>query len=668
MDVTETGRLLSGRYRLSAVLGRGGMGVVWQARDELLKRDVAVKEIIWPPHFSEQERQQACRRATREAQMAARLSHVNVVRIYDILEEDGHPWIIMELLPYKSLRDLAAEEGPLTPARAAEVGLGVLAALRAAHAEGIAHRDVKPANILVGPDGRVVLTDFGIARAAGSPTLTTAGTLIGSPSYIAPERARGGRAEAAADLWGLGASLYAAVEGRPPFDRGNAIATLTAVVADDPERAYRAGPLWPVISGLLRKDPGERLGCAETEPMLRRVADGGTRHILPRPWGRKTEAAAEPASPREPRPGAEPGPTGISEPGAAAVAEPGAVADSGAGPAAEADPAGAPGPGASAPAEPESERGPAPSPEEESRLPPLAVLDPAATREPEPAGAPDQTSSGRPGGPASAGPVRHPALRRPPGSRRSRGSVAAVAVLSVVAAAVTAMALVMTGSPRHQAAASGGSSRSAAPPAASPGPASPANTAPAGTGTAPTGASAPGNSAAGKSSGGTSPASPSSAPTANAGYGAVPAGFHRFTNSTGFSIGVPDGWRISHAGHYVYLTDPSNGNIFLLIDQSDHPKPNPLADWQQQQASRKGTYPDYRLIRLESVNYPQAEKAADWEFTYVRNGVLVHILNRNVLANASHAYALYWSAPQSDWDACYHYFQTFAATFRPAPA
>jgi hypothetical protein len=156
-------------------------------------------------------------------------------------------------------------------------------------------------------------------------------------------------------------------------------------------------------------------------------------------------------------------------------------------------------------------------------------------------------------------------------------------------------------------------------------------------------------------------------PTA-AGYGRLPAGFYRFTNSTGFSIGVPDGWLISHVGHYVYLRDPSDGNIFLLIDQSDSPNPDPLADWEQQQANRAASYPGYHLIRLQSVSYPQAEKAADWEFTYSRDGTLVHILNRNVLANARHAYALYWSVPESDWSADYHYFQTFAATFRPAAA
>ena len=264
--------MVAGRYRLSAVIGRGGMGVVWQARDELLSRDVAVKEMIWPSALTDQEQRAACRRATREAQVAARLNHRNVVRIFDIVEEDGCPWIVMELLPYRSLLDVIQDEGPLAPAEAAKVGLQILAALRAAHSEGIVHRDVKPANILIGPGNRVVLTDFGIAWAADSPAVTTAGVLLGSPSYIAPERARGGHSGASGDLWGLGASLYTAVEGHPPFERANVLASITAVVTDELAPATHAGPLWPVLSGLLRKDPDQRLDAAETERMLRDVS------------------------------------------------------------------------------------------------------------------------------------------------------------------------------------------------------------------------------------------------------------------------------------------------------------------------------------------------------------------------------------------------------------
>jgi eukaryotic-like serine/threonine-protein kinase len=290
-------RLIRGRYRLGTVLGRGGMGVVWQAHDELLSRDVAVKELVWPAHISEEERQAACRRATREAQVAARLSHRNVVRVYDVVEEDGRPWIVTELLPPSSLRDLIKHEGPLGPARAARIGLDILAALRAAHAAGVLHLDVKPANIMIDGD-RAVLTDFGIARDMGLSAATTAGLLIGSPSYIAPERARGGRPGPAADLWGLGASLYAAVEGRGPFDReGGALASLTAAVADEAEPALHAGPLlWPVISGLLRKDPNERLGAATAGRMLRRVAHAPAVAAAP-----PAVAAAALAAPEAPR-------------------------------------------------------------------------------------------------------------------------------------------------------------------------------------------------------------------------------------------------------------------------------------------------------------------------------------------------------------------------------
>ena len=251
--------------------------------------------------------------------------------------------------------------------------------------------------------------------------------------------------------------------------------------------------------------------------------------------------------------------------------------------------------------------------------------------------------------PFAAGPFAERGSRRP---RRSRRLGIALAGLTAVAAGAIALALALTSSPGRTAAPSGTSSRSASPPASASATAS---------------ANRSGSPATARASGQVSPSSSAGSPGgAGVGYGALPAGYYRFTNSTGFSIGVPDGWQIQHVGHYVYIIDPSNAGIYLLIDQSDTPKPNPLLDWEQQAANRASTYPDYHLIRLESVYYPQAEKAADWEFTYVKDGILVHILNRNVLANAHHAYALYWSTPESDWNAYYHYFQGFADTFRPA--
>lgn len=276
----ESERLLAGRYRLRAVIGRGGMGAVWRARDELLNRDVAVKEIVWPAHLDAEEREMARRRAVREAQLAARVRHPNVVGVYDIVEEGDRPFIVMELVPFRSLRDAVAEDGPMPPAEAARVGLNVLAALRAVHEVGVVHRDVKPANILLGPEGQVVLADFGIAKAADSPALTISGVLLGSPSYLAPERARGGRAGAAADMWALGASLFTAVEGYPPFERDGVLASLTAVVADELKPSPQAGPLWPVIEGLLLKDPAVRLDAAGAEQMLHGIAAPDTLSLI----------------------------------------------------------------------------------------------------------------------------------------------------------------------------------------------------------------------------------------------------------------------------------------------------------------------------------------------------------------------------------------------------
>jgi serine/threonine protein kinase len=279
------------------------MGVVWQARDERLGRDVAVKGQAWPACLSAGEQRAAYRRAIREARVAAGLSHRNVVQVLDITEEDGCPWIVMELLPYWSLHDLVMQEGPLGPTQAAAVGLAVLAALRAAHAQGIVHRDVKPANVVMAPD-RVVLTDFGIARVAGPSALTTADVLIGSPSYIAPERARGVESGPQEDLWSLGALLYAAVEGHAPFERdGDPLASLTAALNDEPAPAAHAGPLlWPLISGLLRKDPARRLGAGQAEWMLGRAAAApaamaGTR----RPGWRASSAGAGRQRGRQPQ-------------------------------------------------------------------------------------------------------------------------------------------------------------------------------------------------------------------------------------------------------------------------------------------------------------------------------------------------------------------------------
>ena len=273
MKAAQPGDVLAGRYRLRGVIGQGGMGIVWLAGDELLARDVAIKEAIRPAQFDESDWAVLRERSLREARTAAQLNHPNIVGVYDVFEQDSRPWLVMQLVPFPSLRDVVVNGGPLQPVEAAQVGLRVLAAIQAAHAAGILHRDVKPANILLGPDDQVYLTDFGLAVADSNPGVTMAGVIMGSPAYMAPERARSLAASPATDLWALGATLYAAVEGRDPFERNGTMAVLTAIVADEPDAPELAGPLWPVINGLLQKDPQDRLDASETEHLLRGLCD-----------------------------------------------------------------------------------------------------------------------------------------------------------------------------------------------------------------------------------------------------------------------------------------------------------------------------------------------------------------------------------------------------------
>jgi serine/threonine protein kinase len=233
------------------------MGVVWRARDVVLGREVAVKEVVFPPAMAaEAERHPA--RVLREARAAARLNHPGVVTLYDVVNDQGGTFIVMELVQAPTLAELVGAGGPLPPERVAELGVQLAGALEAAHGAGIVHRDVKPANVMVPERGVAKLADFGVASLQGDPQLTATGLVVGSPAYMAPEQARGEGSGPAADLWGLGATLFYAVEGEPPFDRGSSIATLAAVVNDPPREPRRAGALAPLVSALLAKDPNAR--------------------------------------------------------------------------------------------------------------------------------------------------------------------------------------------------------------------------------------------------------------------------------------------------------------------------------------------------------------------------------------------------------------------------
>ncbi|GAA2423444.1 hypothetical protein GCM10010191_39330 [Actinomadura vinacea] len=279
----EDGRLVAGRYRLLAVVGRGGMGTVWRARDEMLAREVAVKEVLLRQDLSDQEREDRHRRTLREARASARLNHPGVVTVHDVVDEDDRPWIVMELVRARSLQEILDDGEPLPPGRVAGIGRQVVGALRAAHAIGILHRDVKPANVLITAEDRAVLTDFGIAQVAGDATLTQTGLLVGSPAYMSPERVKGERAIPASDLWALGATLYAACEGKPPHHRSDAMAVLAAVMTQEPPRPRNAGALAPVLEGLLKTDPVDRLRAEQAEEMLRQVATGASAVAVPAP-------------------------------------------------------------------------------------------------------------------------------------------------------------------------------------------------------------------------------------------------------------------------------------------------------------------------------------------------------------------------------------------------
>ncbi|WJY40194.1 serine/threonine-protein kinase [Streptomyces sp. P9-2B-2] len=269
----DEGRLVAGRYRLVERIGQGGMGTVWRARDELLGRQVAVKRLHVSPQLDEDELATRYERTTREAQAAARINHPNVVSVHDVVDDAGMPCIVMEYVPSTTLGDAIKEaariDSSVEPREAARIGRGMVAALRAAHSAGVLHRDVKPGNVLLGEDGRVVLTDFGIAVATGASTLTKTGELVGSIDYLAPERVKGGTPGPASDLWALGATLYQAVEGRSPFRKPTAVETAYAIAMDPLVAPRNAGTLAPLIEALLAKEPAERPTAEVVELALR---------------------------------------------------------------------------------------------------------------------------------------------------------------------------------------------------------------------------------------------------------------------------------------------------------------------------------------------------------------------------------------------------------------
>ncbi|GAA2070248.1 protein kinase domain-containing protein [Actinomadura alba] len=264
-------QLVAGKYRLERIVGQGGMGAVWRAHDEVLGRTVAVKEVRHPPGADERDTASWNARTLREARAAARLRHPGIIAVHDVVQHDGRPWIVMEFVEGSALDALIGGGPPPAPETAARIGARVLDALRAAHAAGVVHRDVKPANILLEGD-RVVVTDFGIARTEDDTALTRTGAVLGTPAFMSPEQAAGRAVTPAADLWSLGATLYALVEGRPPFSGPNAAAVIAAILTEEPAPPRRAGPLAPLLAGLLVRDPAGRMTAEQAAAGLAAVA------------------------------------------------------------------------------------------------------------------------------------------------------------------------------------------------------------------------------------------------------------------------------------------------------------------------------------------------------------------------------------------------------------
>ncbi|MFI6708222.1 protein kinase [Nonomuraea sp. NPDC050478] len=725
------GKLVGRRYRLMSPVGRGGMGMVWHAHDVLLDRDVAVKELILPFGLDHAGKQAAHRRVLREARSAARLQHPGIVTVHDVVEEDGRPWIVMELVRAWSLEQAVRQSGPLPVIQAAEIAIRVLDALRHAHASGILHRDVKPGNVLLTAD-RVVLTDFGIAAVEGDVTITQTGLLMGSPAYIPPERLSGQPISAAADLWSFGATLYAAVEGRPPYEGPDAVAVLGAVLTQEPSRPQRAGALLPVIEGLLQKNPAARLTADQVADRLERVllAHGSVRPRTPEtPAPLPTLGDSTPAGllpPLEPPSGPLPsrivetpsGPVrvpydpennpsdgyGISYDTTSGhrtdqVRQPGFDAFSSgphslpglggsAAPRSLSDPApgGYPSPGSTSgpyPLPGHDTSGPYPLPGQETSGPystpggasgPYATPGGASGAYPEPDGlsfpgvgrtrgpgdsgeqpAPpilpltsdsrSVSASGRwplatdddlrdqshrlskdvgrsrlaqlPGGPHRTSAGRPTTSRRSPDENGNAwvrdGRPTPLLIVAAVAAVVAVVAALMI--------------------YASSGSVEPVTT----------------------------PLSVASSAPARAEASPVPDGYVEET-PPGFSVGVPEGWKLSTSGGQTTITGPKDSGIEVVVAQVAPQADGGLSELTREEAD--GGRDGYIQVQLQETDY-RGWKATDWEYTYAaENEVPMHALTRFVTVDDKTAFTITFDMPELVWDDQSGARKVFFDTFR----
>ncbi|MFE0920716.1 serine/threonine-protein kinase [Streptomyces nigra] len=633
-------RLLAGRYRLGGVLGRGGMGTVWRAVDETLGRTVAVKELRFPSNIDEEEKRRLITRTLREAKAIARIRNNSAVTVYDVVDEDDRPWIVMELVEGKSLAEVIREDGLLEPRRAAEVGLAVLDVLRSAHREGILHRDVKPSNVLLESDtDRVVLTDFGIAQVEGDPSITSTGMLVGAPSYISPERARGHKPGPAADLWSLGGLLYASVEGVPPYDKGSAIATLTAVMTEPLEEPKNAGPLRDVIYGLLTKDPEKRLDDAGARAMLNAVIHAP-----------RSERAAEASDATKvvPLPSQSDASSRKGRSGAAAASRKAEEAGERLRGALRSVRKAAVGAGAAGTAGADAAAG--------SPSAPSASTD-ASTSKPAPAtaSAEDAKATNDAGsGPSSGWPVMpppdlpaRPVQRAPLTDVVPKRTLLIIAVVVLVAVLGVVLALTLGDDGSEASGKSGGTGSSAA-----------AKETPdtksddeGGTGRGDGDAKSTAEPDSGTGKGDGSEPSAGSSEAAGDGDGDGQSSGGAAVESThkggqGYSIGLPKGWKFQSTGSAGDRFTGPDGQK-LLVAWTSTPKGDPVADWKSQE--RYMVRSQYKKIRIEQVDY-RGWNTADWEFTYVEGGTEYRTIDRGFVVNDHSGYALMYTAKAGDWD------------------
>ncbi|MFF5217920.1 protein kinase [Micromonospora sp. NPDC000442] len=609
--------MIAGRYRLLDLVGRGGMGTVWRAEDELLHRQVAIKQVVLPAWLGGDELDQSRARTLREARTAARLNHPNVVRVYDVVSEADEPWIVMEYVPSRTLQDLLDADGPLSPQRAARIGLALLDALRAAHHAGVLHRDVKPANVLVADDGRVLLTDFGLAVFdGGDQTMTRPGTILGSPQYVAPERAAEGVSSERADLWSLGATLHAAVEGRAPYARSTAMATLSALASAPPDPAPHAGPLSAVLAGLLRRDPAHRTDHAETR--------------------RRLLAAAGPDPADEPdRSGEDTAPlttTGSSPAGTAASIE---AAD------APAMTAGSP------------RREPTRHPSADEATRPSAGHDPDQTG----GDGPDRTG----GSPPPTAPAGTPAAMPGTGQRREpvarSWALAGVAVLVAMAAGIgTALTVVGTGADQPDP----GTQSPQSYDVGAPGP----------------GGSFPrdGRRPPGPPPGGVIPpplpcvrpwvdgvSLRTAAPRPGDGF-RPPAGWVWHADAGGFQVALPADWRHSRDDDVACFQDPATGRAFTVADSADvTTEPAARLRAVRDRELADGTLPGYQEFHLGRVG-----DAIEWEFGWLTpHGDRLRATQIVPDPTRGRSWTLGWITREHDWAAAASELATVRLSFRP---